>query len=153
MRAEWDALAASGMSSLAAHTSPSNRPHVTLLVRDELQGFDVSALVERPSFPVALGAPVLFGTGERRVLARSVVPTAALLDLHAAVHAAAAPGDDAPHTAPGEWMPHITLARRLRMAGLTGALELVGEEIHGRAVGLRRWDPTTQTVTELGAFG
>ncbi|WP_260857304.1 hypothetical protein [Microbacterium sp. 1.5R] len=33
IRAEWDALAAAGMSSLAAHTSASNRAHLTLVAR------------------------------------------------------------------------------------------------------------------------
>ncbi len=152
VRAEWDALAADGMSSLGHHTSASNRPHVTLVARTDLAAIDAHALVERPAFAVTLSAPLLFGAGERRVLARSIVPTAELLDLHADVHAAAGPGDDAPHTAPGGWTPHVTLARRIRVADLEQALGHVGGEIHGRAVGLRLWDPTTTTVTELGMF-
>lgn len=152
VRAEWDALAAEGMSSLAQHTSPSNRPHVTLLVREDLPAFDRRALLGRPPISVTLSAPLLFGAGERRVLARSIVPTAELLDIHAAVHAAAGPGDDAPHTAPGRWSPHVTLARRLRTVDLPAALDRLGGEIHGRAVGLRLWDPTSATVTDLGTF-
>ncbi|MDQ0727263.1 2'-5' RNA ligase family protein [Microbacterium sp. W4I20] len=152
VRAEWDALAALGVSSLAHHTSTSNRPHVTLLVRTELDPFDAHALLQRSPIEVTLSAPLLFGTGERRVLARSIVPTAELLDIHAAVHAVAGTGDDAPHTTPGNWTPHVTLARRLRVVDLPAALEHVGGEIHGRATGLRLWDPTTATVTDLGTF-
>ncbi|WP_223623988.1 2'-5' RNA ligase family protein [Microbacterium sp. EST19A] len=152
VRAEWDALAAEGMSSLAHHTSASNRPHVTLLVRTDLARFDAQVLLERAPFPFTLSAPLLFGVGERRVLARSVVPTAELLDIHAAVHAVAGRGDDAPHTAPGEWSPHVTLARRLRISDLERAVGHVGGDIHGHATGLRLWDPTTATVTELGMF-
>lgn len=152
VRAEWEALAAEGMSSLARHTSASNRPHVTLLARTDLGPFDADALLDRPSFEITLSAPLLFGAGERRVLVRSVVPTAELLDIHATVHAAAGPGDDAPHTAPGEWTPHVTLGRRIRVSDLERALGHVGGEIHGRAVGLRLWDPTTATVTDLGAL-
>lgn len=152
VRAEWDALAALGVSSLAHHTSASNRPHVTLLVRTELDPFDAHILLARSPIPVTLSAPLLFGAGDRRVLARSIVPTAELLDIHAAVHAAAGRGDDAPHTTPGNWTPHVTLARRLRVADLPAALEHVGGEIHGRAAGLRLWDPTTATVTDLGIF-
>ena len=165
VRAEWQALAAAGLSSLAAHTAPSNRPHVTLLVRPELGPF---AVTERAAFPVVLGAPLLFGSGDRRVLARSVLPSRELLELHAAVHAAAGPGaprvgsgndapragsgGDAPHTAPGEWMPHVTLARRLKVADLEQALPLLGGELHGRALSLRRWDAASATVTDLGGF-
>lgn len=183
VRAEWQALAAAGLSSLAAHTAPSNRPHVTLLVRPELGPF---AVAERAAFPVVLGAPLLFGAGDRRVLARSVLPSRELLELHAAVHAAAGPGAprvesggdapragagddapragsggdvsravagaDAPHTSPGEWMPHVTLARRLKVADLERALHLLGGELHGRALSLRRWDAASATVTDLGGF-
>ncbi|WP_020098564.1 2'-5' RNA ligase family protein [Microbacterium sp. 11MF] len=150
VRAEWQALADAGLSSLAAHTSPSNAPHVTLLVRLAV----TLARVPLPAaFPVTLGAVVLFGAGERRVLARSVVPSADLLALHAAVHEAAGAGEDAPHTAPGEWMPHVTLARRLKVSDLGRALPLLGDPILGTAHGLRRWDAASATVTSLGEFG
>ena len=149
VRAEWDALAAAGLSSLAAHTAPSNRPHVTLLVRSALEHLDVDALATRAAFEVRLGAPVLFGDGDRRVLARSVIPSSALLALHDDVHSAAGPGDEAPHTAPGAWTPHVTLARRVRLQDLERALPLVGEELIGTARALRRWDAATRTITEL----
>ena len=152
VRAEWEALDSAGMSSLAMHTSASNRPHMTLLARTDLPPLDAHALVERRSFPITLSAPLLFGTGERRVLARSVVPTAELLGVHAAVHAGVAHGDDAPHTAPGVWTPHVTLARRLRTSDLAAALDHLGGEIHGHAVSLRRWDAGTATVTTIEVF-
>jgi 2'-5' RNA ligase len=149
IRAEWDALAANGMSSLARHTSASNRPHVTLVVRGDLRRFAAYALADIAAFPITLGAPLLFGTGERRVLARSVVPTTELLRLHAAAHSAAGPGEDAPHTAPDEWTPHVTLARRLRVADLAAALDLVGGDLRGHVTSVRRWDPVAATTTTL----
>jgi 2'-5' RNA ligase len=152
VRAEWDALASHGMSSLALHTSPSNCPHVTLLVRNDLPAFDSRALAGLSSFPVTLSAPLLFGTGERRVLARSITPTTELLSVHAAVHAAAGNGDDAPHTTPGEWSPHVTLARRLRNSDLVAALDHIGGEIHGQAASLRRWDAATATTSIITTF-
>ena len=75
VRAEWDALAARRLSSLAGHTSASNRPHVTLVARIGLSPPDPDAFATIPSFPITLGAPLLFGSGDRRVLARSIVPT------------------------------------------------------------------------------
>ncbi|MFJ6651948.1 2'-5' RNA ligase family protein [Microbacterium sp. NPDC091313] len=151
VRAEWDALAAAGLSSAGRHTGASNRPHVTLLVRTSLAAFDAAPLVARP-VPLVLGAPVLFGAGDRRVLARSVVPSPELFALHADLHAAAGAGDDLPHTAPGEWTPHVTLGRRMRVADLERALGLLGDEVHGSAATLRRWDAASATVTELGIF-
>lgn len=149
IRAEWEALAARGMSSLAGHTSASNRPHITLVARLGLPKVDPRVLAGIPSFPITLGSPLLFGSGERRVLARSIVPTAELLALRAAVRSAVGTGDDAPHTAPGEWMPHVALARRLRVADLAEALGLIGDDVHGHAHTVRHWDPTTSLITTL----
>ncbi|MFI8592978.1 2'-5' RNA ligase family protein [Microbacterium sp. NPDC078428] len=151
IRAEWEALAEAGLSSLAAHTAESNRPHVTLLARRSLPPLpDLTS--PRPPFAVTLGAPLLFGGGDRRVLARSVVPTAALLRLHADVHGAAGEDEDLPHTAAGDWTPHVTLARRVRLADIAAVLPLIGGEIRGRAGRLRRWDKRSATVTDLGGF-
>ena len=72
-----------------------------------------------------------------------------LRDLHAAVHAAVPAGDDASHTAPGSWTPHITLARRLRLGSLPEALDLIGPASAGTGVSLRRWDSASATVTAL----
>lgn len=149
VRHEWEALAARNLSSLAPHTSPSNRPHISVLVRTELARLDGAELAALLPLPLTLGAPLLFGEGERRVLARSVIPSRPLLELHAAVHAWAGPGDDADHTRPGQWTPHVTLARRTRIETLAAALEVVGPDIEGAAVGLRRWDASTATVTTL----
>ncbi len=149
VRAEWDALASRGMSSLAAHTSESNRPHITLVARPDLPKAAAETFDGIPPFPIRLGAPLLFGSGDRRVVARSVVPTAELLALRDAVRDAVGPGAYAPHTAPGEWMPHVALARRLRVADLPSALDLIGGEIRGHAHTVRHWDPALATVTTL----
>jgi hypothetical protein len=114
--------------------------------------------------PVTLGAPMLFGTGDRRVLVRSVLGGLPLLRLHAALHAAlpaalhaalpaalpaAEPDVDAPHTRPGEWTPHVTLARRLKLDDLPRALALLGADIPAGAVSMRRWDSAALRVTPL----
>ena len=149
VRAEWDALAALGVSSLARHTAASNRPHLTLVVRLDMPVPDAGVFADLRAIPITLGAPVLFGSGARRVLARSVTPTAELLDLHRTVHDAVGPGEDAPHTAPGTWTPHVTLSRRLRVTDLEAALEVVGRAIRGHARGVRHWDPESATVTPV----
>lgn len=157
VREEWAALAAAGLSSLGAHTAPSNAPHITLAVRPAMPEFalpdEVRALLP---VPVTLGAPMLFGTGDRRVLVRSVLGGQPLLRLHAALHAAlpaalpaAEPDVDAPHTRPGEWTPHVTLARRLKLDDLPRALALLGADIPAGAVSMRRWDSAALRVTPL----
>lgn len=148
VRADWDALAAAGMSSMAAHPGASNRPHVTLLARSTPVARPLR--VEAAALPLAvvLGAPLLLGDGDRRVLARSLVPSAALLALQAAVLRAAGDDDDG-RFAPGRWTPHVTLARRIRLADLPQALALLGPPIEAQAVALRRWDAATATVSSV----
>ncbi|SIR77284.1 2'-5' RNA ligase family protein [Microbacterium sp. RURRCA19A] len=157
VRREWDLLAAADLPSQARHTGASNRPHVTLLVRPDLPGSSVGGLSDRLPLPVTLGPPVLFGSGRTRVLARSVIPTIALLDLHADLHASAGVGDDAPHTVPGEWTPHVTLARRVPVDRVGEALAALsvegGEPIAAFAVGIRRWDAATRTITHVAGRG
>ena len=149
VRADWDRLAAAGFSSLAAHRAPSNRPHVTLLVRPTLQQVDFADAVTRLPVVVTLAAPILFRHGDRAVLARRVAATDELLRLHSAVHAAAPPGQDAPHTVPGNWTPHVTLARRIRMADATDVLHFLGPEHSGKGLALRRWDSASAQVTPI----
>lgn len=150
VRREWDALAEAGLSSLALHTAASNRPHITLIARTTEVSDSVADIARFLPLDLTLGPPVLFGQGDRRVLARMVIATSALLGLHTDAHEAAGPGEDAPHTQPGVWIPHVTLARRLRMDALPQALAFSTGDILARAVALRRWDAVTRTVTMLG---
>lgn len=150
VRADWDRLHAAGHSSLAAHTAVSNRPHVTLLVRPTLERAAFAGAVRLLPLPLTLAEPIVFRHGDRGVLARRVVATEELRRLHAAVHEAVAPGPDAPHTAPGAWTPHVTLARRLRLSELDAALRLLGPERAATGTALRRWDSSARRVTPLG---
>jgi len=47
-----------------------------------------------------------------------------------------------PHSLPGHWTAHVTLARRVEGAQLGPVLRLAGQpsEIYGNLAGLRRWD-------------
>lgn len=155
VRADWERLAAAGHSSMAAHRSPTNRPHLTLLVRPLREGALPATLFAAAArllpVPVVLAEPIVFAHGERGVLARRVVPTAALRVLHEAVHACAPAGTDAPHTRPPEWTPHVTLARRLRLADRGAALGCLGPGREGHGVGLRRWDSAAREATLVAA--
>ncbi|RYJ01821.1 MAG: 2'-5' RNA ligase family protein, partial [Actinomycetales bacterium] len=130
VRAEWAALLDAGLPSQARHTGPSNAPHVTLGVADEVGDEAEEALrsvVYGVGDPVRLGGLLVF-PGRTAVLSRAVVPSASLLRTHRSVQECLAgmPGRP-PTTAPGAWTPHVTLARRLDLAQLAAAFAALGE--------------------------
>ncbi|GAB2937509.1 2'-5' RNA ligase family protein [Rhodococcus aerolatus] len=152
VRAQWTALADAGLPSQARHTGESNRPHVTLAVAEALTAEQDEALVpvaDDVPLPLTLGGLLVLG-GRRGVLARLVVPSAALLALQARV--AATVGDAVAHTGPGAWTPHVTLAHRLTDDELDRALRVLRpvQEVTGRAVAVRRWDGEAKREWRLG---
>jgi hypothetical protein len=149
VRAEWAALSAAGLPSQADHRGESNAPHVSVAVADGFPATGEEALtatVRALPLGVRLGPPVLLG-GRRLVLARLVVADPSLLQLHAEVTTAlAGAAGPSPHSAPGRWVPHVTLARGIPVDGVALALSVLRghdgsvPEIAGSAIELRRWD-------------
>jgi 2'-5' RNA ligase len=147
VRRLWDDLTDAGLRSLAASTSPSNRPHVTLSVAEHMDGAVDEAL--RPllrlvPFPCTIGAPMLFGRGPFTLVCL-VIPSAELMRLQAEVHEVCLPHmspGPLPHSEPGHWTPHVTLARRVAEDKLADALSprRVSRDRRGTAVALRHWD-------------
>ncbi len=147
LRRIWADLTDAGVRSLAGSTSPSNRPHVTLSVAEHMDGAVDDAL--RPvlrllPFACTIGAPMLFGRGPF-TLVRLVIPSVELLALQADVHQACLPHmspGPLPHAEPGQWTPHVTLARRVREEKVADALSLrrMPRDRPVTAVALRHWD-------------
>jgi 2'-5' RNA ligase len=144
VRAEWEALREAGLPSLARHTAPTNRPHVTLDTRDRIPAEGEAALgAVAAALPleVRVGSLLLFHARRRWVVARHVVVDHRLLGLHARAHAALGPGGGA-LTAPGRWVPHLTLARGVSYDQLPTALAVLADvqPFTATALRLRRWD-------------
>ena len=143
LRRQWDLLADAGLPSLTRHTSPSNRPHITLDARDAMPEDEggLVAVAGRLPVPVRIGAALLFRTRGTWVLARHVVVNRELLDLHAHAHDVLGPGGS-PLSATGQWIPHVTMARWLDDAQVTQAMGVLGPEnpVEATGVRLRRWD-------------
>lgn len=147
IRRVWDDLSDVGVRSLAASTSPSNRPHVTLSVAEHIDDAVHDAL--RPllgmlPLPCTIGAPMLFGRGPF-TLVRLLIPSVELLALQAEVHTACLPHmspGPLPHADPGRWTPHVTMARRVAPEKLADALTLrrMSRDRTGTAVAIRHWD-------------
>ena len=151
VRRQWAVLADAGLPSQSHHTGPSNRPHVTMSIASSVPAYGETAvkaaLTGRLPLAVALGGLLCFpARGDRQVLARLVVPTVQLLELHATcAHLFEGwPGGDHPRMQVGGWTAHITLAR-LPTTQVGAALAALGPDITdaasvGTAVAARRWD-------------
>ncbi|MEZ0339632.1 2'-5' RNA ligase family protein [Mycobacterium sp. pV006] len=158
VRQLWQDLAQTGIRSLAGHTSPTNRPHVTLTVAELLDGAvddALAPLTDRLPLPCVIGAPMLFGSGRTRTLVRLMVPSSPLLDLHAEVDRVTRPHMPAgplPHADPGRWTPHVTLARHvpLDLLGTAVGHPGIARDLVGTAVALRHWDGNAKVVHPIG---
>lgn len=146
VRDEWIRLLDAGLHSQARVRSESNRPHVTLFVAHavppELEDA-VRAAIRVRRITLRLGGVVIFG-GRYATLARAVVPSIELLELQARVFEALSgcPGIPA-HIRPGEWTPHVTLARRVPAARVGTAIvaaQSPERQPTGSSAGVRRWD-------------
>lgn len=159
IRAGWRMLDDAGLPSQAHVSSPTNRPHVTLLaaqrispdVDDVLRG-----LADRFPVPCTVGAMLVFG-GQRLTLARLIVPSAELLALHEQVYRLCLPYVTQPfaHCRPGHWTAHATLGRRFTTQQAGAAMAVINGTDSGHhadlattAAGLRRWD-SDQRVDHL----
>lgn len=144
IRRQWELLAEAGLPSLAHHTSATNRPHLTLDARDTVSPDREARLVEVATLlpvEVRIGAPLLFHNRRGHVLVRHVLVTSELMAVHARAHAVLGPGGS-PLSAPGAWVPHVSLAHGLSSAQVAAALDLLTEHAPVRATAsrLRRWD-------------
>ncbi|MGB8503824.1 2'-5' RNA ligase family protein [Mycobacterium sp.] len=139
----WDALSDAGLRT----PPPTSRPHVTLLVADEISpdvDAPLSQVLQRLPLACVIGAPIVFGRSPF-VLVRLVVPSTELLELHADAARICSPyltPTAAPNTGVGQWTPHTTLARRVEPSQLVRALciRTITRDIRGNVVGMRRWD-------------
>ena len=152
VRVLWKALSDNGIPSQADHHGPTNAPHVTLAAVPDVTDAAEEALVPLVAqLPLALelAGPVLLG--ERRpALVLPVQRGSAVDGPHQQVLAALS----SPATVDGlPWLPHVTLARRLRPEVCEEALALVQSLTNpttATATALRRWDPTLRRAWLVG---
>jgi 2'-5' RNA ligase len=158
VREQWEALKQAGLPSQARHTGATNAPHITLGIAGQIPEPVEARLHELAGgvpLPIRLGALVCF-TGrspEQVTLVRLVVPTCELLAFQQTVteHLRGLPGTG-DYFAPGEWTPHVTLAREIDADHLSAALAVLAaqQDVAGMAVAVRRWDSAGHRVWLLG---
>jgi hypothetical protein len=151
VREDWDRLLGADLPSSGRNPAPSNRPHVTLAVREQLEPSAFAGLADLLPVPLDLGGVLLLGHRDRYVLTRQVIVTSALLAVHRAVAEIA--GKPEPHysnTGIDHWTPHITLARGLTAVRLATAMRLIAaRHVSGQATGARVWDAEARRVTTI----
>jgi len=150
VRREWAVLAEAQLPSQAGHAGPTNAPHVTLSaagrIPEEVEARLGRALSALPPVPVRLGPLVVMGS-RRHVLARLVVPSAALLALHRTVaRAMDGAADVSELVRVDRWTPHVTLAHGLTAEQVGEALAVLGplRGVDGSIETVRRWDPVAR---------
>ena len=148
IRKVWHRLSDAGLPSQLRVKSATNRPHITVIAADRISADvdnELAALRPRFPLPVVVGAPLVFGGG-RMTLARLIVASADLLELHREVYRRCLPflpQEPFPHRAPRRWTPHATLGRRFTPEQVGRALDVIDDlsaDISADVVGLRRWD-------------
>ncbi|CRK52063.1 conserved hypothetical protein [Rhodococcus sp. RD6.2] len=144
VRREWRRLSDAALPSQDIVRKSTNRPHVTLAVAQHIDPETELLLQQQlspPDLRISLGGLVVFG-GHRKTLAYLVIPTAGLLALQRSIFRVlhGCPGVPS-HIHPGDWTPHITLARRVFSDEIGPAVNLVSPaHTTGKAAGVRRWD-------------
>ncbi|MGW0043834.1 2'-5' RNA ligase family protein [Rhodococcus sp. NPDC003348] len=144
IRREWRRLSDAALPSQDVVRKSTNRPHITLAVAQHIEP-ETDLLLQQqlaaPDLRLSLGGVVIFG-GHRKTLSYLVIPTAGLLALQRSIFRVlhASPGIPA-HIHPGDWTPHITLARRVFPDEIGPAVNLLTPaHSSGKADGIRRWD-------------
>lgn len=150
VRDDWRRLSEAGLPSQHDHRGESNAPHITAAWTTAVPDLSAWPL---PSGVLAFGGLLLFPRRRGVVLSRAVIVTTELLSWHAALHERLPDALDVdPHTRPGAWTPHVTLARSLpadSLAAAMAALDAGPIPAPATASAVRLWDPATRTVTLL----
>ncbi|MBB3038710.1 2'-5' RNA ligase family protein [Hoyosella altamirensis] len=150
IREQWRTLDEAGLPCQPLRA----RPHVTIGVAHEIYPRIEKRIPDAlGDFPLSarIGGLLVFGD-RRMVLARAVTTSAALLAKHERVAGLLreCPGKPG-HMEPGQWTPHITLARKMtpEQAGSALALVATRKDLAGQFVGARRWDGTLRRETVI----
>jgi len=140
VRALWDRLNEAGVSD--SNLRNNSRPHLTMGTTESLDADafvrEMAQVAQAPAFPIRLHALGAF-TDVRPVVFLAPTPSLELLKLHRDLCAAVerCGGSVIGMHAPGNWIPHVSLARRLRPEQLPEAVAaLQGEALRldGRVV-------------------
>ena len=121
VRRLWERLEAAGVPTLLSHTHGHHVPHLSYA---SLRSYDLPAVTDALS-TLPEGAPLTlhfdgFGTFRRSRCWLAPAVTPGLADRQEeVVRAVVATGADLHrHYRPGQWLPHLTVAPRLRLADL-----------------------------------
>ncbi|MCF6376389.1 2'-5' RNA ligase family protein [Nocardioides KLBMP 9356] len=147
VRRDWQALHDAGLPSQLDHRGTTNSPHVTVVAAPALAAADE----QRARELVASLLPVQVRAGAIGLLGGAKVSLVRLLDVpDGLVRAVLDLRSEVADVQHDGWLPHVTLARRMRRDDVPAALEVVGhDDVVMTVTELRRWDPEAGIVTTL----
>lgn len=142
---DWQTLHDAGLPSQLEHRGLTNWPHVTVVSAPVLPeaAIDVARARLGALLPIRVRASgLLLLGGDRVTVARSLDVED---DVVRRVLAVRVQVPDRQHLG---WLPHVTLARRVRRRDAQRVIDAVGhEDIELTLTELRRWDPELGAVT------
>lgn len=144
---DWQALRDAGLPSQLDHRGMTNVPHLTLVAAASLEDQAAAFAVERigPLLPIRARVAGLLLLGGRRLTVARAIDVGE--DLLAAVLEVRASVGDPQHEG---WLPHITLARRVRREDAQRAIDVLGYADRDVSLtALRRWNAEDRSVTAL----
>ncbi len=123
----WSVLESEGVPTLASHTHGQHRPHVSLLVGEDLsppEALGVLPVLPREPLCLVMHSAGVFPGG---VLFLACVPTTPLLEEQERVHRLIVPMTEGPwpYFDPAAWTPHVTVSYALGGGQLGRALPVV----------------------------
>jgi hypothetical protein len=146
VRRDWQVLGDAGLPSQLDHRGTTNSPHVTVVAAPALGADDE----QRARELVAPLLPVEAGVGGIALLGGAKVSLVRLLDVPDELVRAVLDLRSGLAVQHAGWLPHVTLARRVRRVDVPAALEVLGhDQVTLTLTTLRRWDPEAGIVTTL----
>lgn len=145
VRRDWQRLRDAGLPSQLDHTSPINRPNVSVVAAPGLpeEAIDVARARLGSLLPIrARAAGLLLLGGSRVTIARAVDIDD---DVTRRVLAVRVQVPDRQHLG---WLPHVTLARGVDRSLVQDVVDVLGyDDVLLTLTQLRRWDPDTSRAT------
>lgn len=131
----WDQLERTGIPSMKSYIHHNHVPHITMLIGDQLSSEDTSIVqsIAQSEHQIVFGSLGLFP--QSLVLYLAAAPSPDLIQTHTCLSASLRRRGVSiwPNYAPGNWIPHCTLALEISAAQVSEAIAISAPLLPARA--------------------